>query len=187
MSASYMPLVGGANIIEVRDTTPAPMLLATLSGVPAVGRPGSLKTSFLVSLFGAVEGVTEIGTLFGELATFDIYGPYSQPVPTVPSATGFDYSTILPIARASLICAGFQPVAPAWPVALSNFIAASQIPPGQSYQLQPSLTGVTAPAANPQQYGTYTFTLRGGIPDILTPIGSPLILVEIDFSHSVGN
>lgn len=182
-----MPLVGGSNIIEVRDTTPFPMLLAQLSGVPATGRAGSLKTSFLVSLFGAVEGVTEIGALWGDLCTFDIYGPYSHPVPSNPAAVGFDYSEILPIARASLVCAGFQPVAPAWPVSITSFLANTVIPPGQTYQLEPTLTGVTAPAANPQQYGTYTFTLRGGIPDIVTPISNPLILIEVDFSHSVGN
>jgi hypothetical protein len=187
MAASFMPLVGGSNLIEVRDSGGSPMVVAQLSGVEAEGRAGSLKTSFLVSLFGAIEATTEIGTLWGNLASFDIYGPYSHPVPNSPAAAGFDYSSILPITHASLICADFAPVAPAWPVAISSFITATAPVPIQTYQLQATLTGVTAPAANPQQYGTYSFTLRGGVPDDENPILSPLILVEVDFSHSVGN
>lgn len=182
-----MPLVGGSNIIEVRDAGGSAMDLAQISGVDSEGRAGSLKTSFLVALFGAIEATSELSSLWTDLASFDIYGPYSHPVPNVPAAAGFDYSSILPIARATLICSGFQVASPAWPVSITSFLANTAIPPGQTYQLQPTLTGVTAPAANPQQYGTYTFTLRGGVPDVDLPIGSPLILVEVDFSHSVGN
>lgn len=186
MAASFMPLVGGSNIIEVRDPGGSAMAPAQISGVVAEGRAGTLKTSFLVALFGSVEAAASIDSLWGILGSFDIYGPYSHPVPANPGAAGFDYSSILPIARASLVCANFEPVGAAWPATLSDFLAAGSIP-GQTYQLEPTLTAVAAPAANPQQYGKYTFTLNGGIPDPDNVIPSPLILIEVDFSHSVGN
>jgi hypothetical protein len=54
------------------------------------------------------------------------------------------------------------------------------------YQVQvvPISVNPTDPAT---QYGLYNFSIRAGVPDVDTPIVSPLVLVEVDFSHSVPN
>jgi hypothetical protein len=182
-----MPLVGGANIQEVRDAGGTACDLAQISGVDAEGRAGSLRTTFLFALFGAVEAVTSLNSLFDTIGGFSLYAPYSHPVPSNPAATDFDYSALIPVCRASLIAANFQPVARAWPASMDAYLSVANLnAPGQVYQLQvvPISVNPTVPTT---QYGEYNFSIRGGIPDTDNPILSPLILVEVDFSHSVGN
>ena len=188
MAATYMPLVGGSNIIEVRDSGGTACELAEISGVDSEGRAGSLKTSFLVALAGAVEATTSISALWETLGSFDIYAPFSHPVPSSLAATNFDYSSILPVTRASLVCASFVPTGDEWPASLSALLLAMAPEPGQVYQLKATLTGLGVPAANPLQYGSYTFRLSGGVADdAIAPIANPLILIEVDFSHSIAN
>ena len=184
MTATYMPLVGGANIIEVRDSGGTACDLAQIAGVDAEGRAGSLKTTFLFAMFGAVEAATSLNSLFDTIGGFSLFAPYSAPVPTAP---GFDYSSVIPVCNATLVSANFEPAGRAWPATLDAYLSVANLnAPGTIYQLQvvPISTNPTSP---PSQYGEYRFSIRGGVPDPNDPILSPLVLVEVDFSHSVGN
>lgn len=188
MPATFMPLVGGENIIQVRDADSTLMLPAQISGVTAEGRAGSLKTSFLVALSGASE-FSGITTSFQNLGDFTLYGPYSHPVPANPGAVNFDYSSIIPVCRGAVIADGFVPTGDEWPTSLTAYLAATGAllnMPSQVSQIQVIPLSVN-PVAASSQYGSYTFALRGGIVDTEGSLLTPLILVEVDFSHSIAN
>jgi hypothetical protein len=179
-TGTYLPLIGGENLVSVLDGADAAMLQAQIvPGTPANGRAGNVKTSLLLALSGA--SPANLTTTNADLASLTIVAPPSAPVPAL--GAGGDYSLILPSLRASVLSDAFAPTGVLWPNGLTAFFAGCS-PIANTSSLYLNLTAAAVPST-PYPYGTYTFSLQGlaNTASILLP----LILIEIDFGASASN
>jgi len=184
MAGSYLPLVGGNNIVSISDSAVVPVAFApaTINGVQAQGRAGSLKTSLLVALNGSFK--PDLPLVAGSLLTLTLACPPGFLAPASAGLVGYDYSELLVNASGSLIGTGFVAAAGAWPDNFTLFATGSHLLPTNVSQLTLSAFAVAAPSAD-YQYGTITYLIGGQ--SSTAPAADALLSLSFDFGASITN
>jgi hypothetical protein len=176
---SYIPLIGGDNIVSVKDSGAIDMAVGTLSGVAPSGRAGSLKTSLLVALDEAATGEVPLTTA---ALLFSI--TVACPQGFVPATGAFDYTEVLPEVAADCVCGSFAVPAGVWPASFATLITAEAAFPANLVSIVGRLTGMAVPTtAHP--YGTLTYAFTGAA--TVAAVSAPLLSVSINFGASATN
>lgn len=183
MAGSYIPLIGGGNLVSIVDTAAAAIAPGTVNGTVVAGRPGTQRTRLLVALDNAATPDVP-ATTAAALFTMVLNCPPGFSTPASNGTDGFDYSQILPSVRAECIAENFTVTGAAWPVDVTALLAELVEFPPNTTSIVGRITAMGAPSTS-APYGTMTVIFTGAA--TVASVTDALILVDIDFGSSAAN
>lgn len=179
MTTGYIPLIGGDKILSIKEGDNATaILLGTIAGAAAAGRPGSMKASLLVRC--------DVTTVVAPIFYIEVACPPGLSTPA-SNLANFDYTTILPTISFLSARSTFNPGGPpnnAWPANLSDFFGTSFV------SVNPVISATLFNATPPTSavpYGSLTYEFFGSTTLVGPGTGGCLATVTIDFGASVSN